>query len=201
VLLVSVAGAAIGIVLAWLYGRLRVMLAEPDGSTTIPLVVFLVLLPFGAYLLAEHLHVSGILAAAAAGIMMTYTDPKHDDNAALRLQTGNFFTLFGYVLNGVIFLLLGLQVPRVVRDGTAAALASGHAAWHPLMLVVMVTAAILMIRLAWGYGEARLARLQMPVADGPDARPMPATRVLLAHTVAGIRGAVTLAAAISLPLA
>jgi Na+/H+ antiporter len=200
VLLVSVAGAAIGIVLAWLYGRLRVMLAEPDGSTTIPLVVFLVLLPFGAYLLAEHLHVSGILAAAAAGIMMTYTDPKHDDNAALRLQTGNFFTLFGYVLNGVIFLLLGLQVPRVVRDGTEAALASGHSAWHPLMLVAMVTAAILMIRLAWGYGEARLARLQMPAAETSDARPMPATRVLLAHTVAGIRGAVTLAAAISLPL-
>ena len=200
VLLVSVAGAGIGVVLAWLYGRMRVLLAETDGSTTIPLVVFLVLLPFGAYLLAESLQVSGILAAAAAGIMMTYTDPKHDDHASLRLQTGNFFSLFGYVLNGVIFLLLGLQVPRVIKGGIEAALASGHSAWHPLMLVCAVTAAILLIRLAWGFGEAKLARLQMSETSRPDVRPMPANRVLFAHTVAGIRGAVTLAAALSLPL-
>ncbi|MBC7416371.1 MAG: Na+/H+ antiporter [Herminiimonas sp.] len=201
VLLVSAAGAAIGVLLATGYGRLRTWLSEADGSTTIPLVLYLVLLPFGAYFVAEAVHVSGILAAAAAGITMSYVDPKHDDNAALRLQAGNFFSLFAYVLNGIIFLLLGLQLPHVIRDGIQTAAASGHTALHLLMLVVTMTGLILLIRLAWGYGSARIARLSRAVMSGDEpVAPMPEGRILLAHTVAGIRGAVTLAAAISLPL-
>ena len=201
VLLVSAAGAGIGFLLAYAYGRIRTWLAEPDGSTTIPLVLYLVLLPFGAYFAAEALHVSGILAAAAAGITMSYADPKHDDNAALRLQAGNFFSLFAYLLNGIIFLLLGLQLPHVIRDGVQTAATSGHTAQHLLMLVVMVTGLILLIRLAWGWGLSRLGRLSIAArVAGKKNAPMPGGRVLLAHTVAGIRGAVTLAAAISLPL-
>ena len=201
VLLVSAAGAGIGVVLAYVYGRARTWLAEADGSTTVPLVLYLVLLPFGAYLLAEMLHVSGILAAAAAGIRMSYADPQHDDNAALRLQVGNFFSLFAYVLNGIIFLLLGLQLPGVIRDGVRTAAESGHSALHLLTLVVMVTALILVIRFAWGWGSALLSRLTAKAGIGNEAVvPMPEGRVLVAHTFAGIRGAVTLAAAISLPL-
>ncbi len=199
ILLVSVAGAAVGAGLAWSYGKLRLWLAAPDGSTTIPLVLLLVLLPFGAYFLAESLHVSGILAAVSAGVMMTYTDPTHDDNAALRLQAGNFFSLFTYVFNGLIFLLLGLQVPRILDAGVRAAEATGHGAGHLLMLVVAVTSAILLIRLAWGWGESRLARIRDP-GNAAVAQELPGARLLLAHTVAGIRGAVTLAAAISLPI-
>ena len=199
ILLVSVAGAAVGAALAYAYGRIRTLLAEADGSTTIPLVVCLVLLPFGAYLLAEALHLSGILSAVAAGVTMTYADPKHDDNAALRLQTGNFFTLFGYVLNGIIFLLLGLQVPAVLQAGIASAATSGHSGMHLVMLVASVTGVILLIRLIWGWGEAKLVRMPRPGAIRP-VLPMPSDRVLLAHTLSGIRGAVTLAAAISLPL-
>lgn len=195
ILLVSLAGAAIGMVLAYAYGRIRVRLAEADGSNTIPLVVLLVLLPFGAYYLAETVHASGILAAVAAGIMLTYTNQTHDDNAALRLQTDNFFSLFTYILNGIIFLVLGLQVPDVLHNGIEAAQQHGHSAASLGALVLAVSTAILGIRLLWGWGEAWLARLRKP-----EATPMPPLRVLLAHTVAGIRGAVTLAAAISLPL-
>ncbi|GAC1411332.1 MAG: hypothetical protein NVSMB6_12440 [Burkholderiaceae bacterium] len=68
------------------------------------------------------------------------------------------------------------------------------------MLVLAVTATILSIRHLWGWSVARLTRLGKSDAGGGDVLPMPGTRVLLAHTVAGIRGAVTLAAAISLPL-
>ncbi len=200
VVVVSAAGAAIGVVLAYVYGRVRTWLAEADGSTTVPLVLYLVLLPFGAYVLAETLHASGILAAAAAGIRMSYADPKHDDNAALRLQAGNFFSLFAYVLNGIIFLLLGLQLPGVIRNGIRTAAESGHSALHLLMLIVMITALILVIRLAWGWGSAFVARLPARAVHNDDASRMPEGRVLVAHTVAGIRGAVTLAAAISLPL-
>ena len=200
VLLVSVAGAGIGVVLAYLYGRLRTVLSETDGSNTIPLVLLLVLLPFGAYYLAESLHLSGILAAVGAGVMMSYTDPKHDDNAALRLQAGNFFDLFSYVLNGIIFLLLGLQGPRVLETGLRATRSHGHSGLHLLMLVFGITFAILGIRLIWGWGEAKLARFGKEGMGSLHHKPMPGIRVLLAHTVAGIRGAVTLAAAISLPL-
>ncbi len=201
VLVVSAAGAGIGVVMAYVYGRARTWLAEADGSTTVPLVLYLVLLPFGAYVVAEALHASGILAAVAAGIRMSYADPTHDDNAALRLQAGNFFSLFAYVLNGIIFLLLGLQLPDVIRDGIRTAAESGHSALHLLSLVVMVTALIMLIRLAWGYGSAVLARMTAKAGSAEDAAgPMPQGRVLVAHTLAGIRGAVTLAAAISLPL-
>ncbi len=200
VLLVSVAGAGIGVVLAYVYGRLRTVLSAADGSTTMPLVLLLVLLPFGAYYLAESLHLSGILAAVGAGVMMSYADPKHDDNAALRLQAGNFFDLFSYALNGLIFLLLGLQVPRVLEAGVRTAHGHGHSGLHLLMLIVVVTLAILAIRLIWGWGEAKLARFGKEGMGLQQGKPMPGMRVLLAHTVAGIRGAVTLAAAISLPL-
>lgn len=201
VLVVAAAGAGIGVVLAYAYGRLRTWLAESDGSTTVPLVLYLVLLPFGAYFAAEALHASGILAAAAAGITMSYADPKHDDNAALRLQAENFFSLFAYILNGIIFLLLGLQLPHVIRDGVNTAAYNGQTPLHLLMLVVTITALILFIRLVWGWTSARLARFEAVIIGSTHkADPMPDRRILLAHTLAGIRGAVTLAAAISLPL-
>ena len=178
VLVVSAAGAGIGVVMAYVYGRARTWLAEADGSTTVPLVLYLVLLPFGAYVVAEALHASGILAAVAAGIRMSYADPTHDDNAALRLQAGNFFSLFAYVLNGIIFLLLGLQLPDVIRDGIRTAAESGHSALHLLSLVVMVTALIMLIRLAWGYGSAVLARMTAKAGSAEDAAgPMPQGRV------------------------
>ena len=202
VLVVATAGAAIGIAIAYIYGHIRTKLSEPDGSTTVPLILLLVLLPFGAYLAAETVHASGIIAAVAAGITMTYVDPKHDDNAALRLQTENFFGLFSYVLNGVIFLLLGLQLPRVIDNGVIAADARGQTPVDLLVIVLSVTAVVMGIRFFWGWGEAAIAHTIRNVTSPPSVReaPMPGFRVLAAHTVAGIRGAVTLAAAISLPI-
>lgn len=202
VVVVSIVGAVVGIATAYVYGHIRTKLSEPDGSTTVPLILLLVLLPFGAYLAAETLHASGIIAAVTAGITITYADPKHDDNAALRLQTGNFFGLFSYVLNGVIFLLLGLQLPRVIDKGVTAAEAHGQTPVDLVMLVLSVTAVVMSIRFFWGWGEAAFApaarRVASPALDQPE--PIPNFKILLAHTVSGVRGAVTLAAAISLPL-
>lgn len=203
-LLVSFAGVGIGVLMAHVYGRVRAVLASGDGSATIPLLLFLVLLPFGAYLLAEAVHASGILAAAAAGITMSYADPKYDDNASLRLQSDHFFGLFTYVLNGVIFLVLGLQLPGVVRAGIAAAGLRGQGPWQLVLMVVVVTMTLLAIRLAWSHGAAAaehgFARLRAE-PPLPAAAASTGSRILLAHAVAGVRGAVTLAAAISLPLA
>jgi CPA1 family monovalent cation:H+ antiporter len=107
--LVAIGGLATGVALSWLVGRLRSWMVARGWDDPATHVVFMLLLPFAAYVLAERVGVSGILSAVAAGMMQSWLDllPRQTNT---RLLNRSVWSLLEFAFNGLIFLLLGLQV-------------------------------------------------------------------------------------------
>jgi len=153
-------------------------------------VAIFLLLPFGAYALAEQLQGSGVLAVVAAGILLGRKMPKM--HYATRLQGSSVTATIDFVLETLVFGLIGLQLPSVIsslHDRSAA---------QVVLLVVAVTLAVLVARIIWMF----------PATYGPrwvsrqlrDRDPAPPKAMVAVLAWAGMRGVVTLAAAYALPL-
>lgn len=187
--LISVVGFAIGLAVGYGIGRLRDLLqhlqtAEPHSEITLSLLT-----PFAAYLAAEHCNVSGVLAVVAAGLYSGWRDPVHMDAETRRTA----FAVWGILLfwlNGIAFVLLGLQFPALL------AAVSGY---YRITELVGFTAAIagtaMLARFIWVYAGMHLPLLATGVCAAPARR---ATTLVIGW--AGMRGTVTLAAALSIPL-
>jgi Na+/H+ antiporter len=148
-----------------------------------------VLTPFVAYLLAEVVHGSGVVAVVACGLILTHSTPRII-SARTRTQARGFWQLTSSMLNGALFLLIGLQTHRVIED-------LGTDPWPVLGLGVVVAIAVMAVRLIWVNTTPYLIR-------AIDRRPVQRTlrvpaRQRLASGWAGFRGAVSLAAALALP--
>lgn len=198
-LMVAGGGLGIGAILGWCFYQLdQRLLSRRPGEASI-YVVLVMLLPFAAYLLAEHLGVSGILAAVAAGLTLNYLDPFGGAHHATRRRALAFWGLLEFAFNGLIFLLLGLQLPGILGDGIKHTIQAGFSPWALLAVMLMITLALFAFRFAWvlltsllraGINKARGRRQNMG---------FPGLIPLLIATVAGVRGAVTLAGILSLP--
>jgi CPA1 family monovalent cation:H+ antiporter len=179
----------IGLAVGYGIGRLRDLLqrlqtAEPPIEITLSLLT-----PFAAYLAAEHCNVSGVLAVVAAGLYSGWRDPVR--MSVETRQTA--FAVWGILLfwlNGIAFVLLGLQFP---------ALLSAVSGYYRAVELVGFTAAIagtaMLARFIWVYAGVHLPRLASGVCAAPARR---ATALVMGW--AGMRGTVTLAAALSIPL-
>src|SRR4029453_11906638 len=113
VVLVSVGGLLIGLAVAWIIGEVRVRTArycidDPTIQTT-----FSLLTPYAAYIAAESVHVSGILSVVAAGIYAGVHDTRHMDTAT-RTHANEVWTMLLFAFNGLVFLLLGVQLRSVL---------------------------------------------------------------------------------------
>ncbi|MEP7182199.1 MAG: Na+/H+ antiporter [Betaproteobacteria bacterium] len=183
-------GLALGFAIAWAIGEVRVRLVrycvrDPHVQTTISLLT-----PYAAYLAAESLHVSGILAVVAAGLYAGQHDTRHLDPPT-RQHAWEVWSMVLFAFNGLVFLLLGLQLP-----GVFAGLAG--ASWLELGgLALALVATLVVVRLAWVYPAAYLPHLLFPKIRAREG-PRDAREVFLVGW-AGIRGSVTLAAALSIP--
>jgi len=162
-------------------------------------VALLLLLPFAAYLLAEHFDVSGILAAVAAGMTMNYTDVLKGGYVATRMQNGAVWSMVEFTFNGLIFLLLGLQLPGIV-DGAKGDLAQagGGELWYLLAYVFAITLALVILRFIWVWVSLRF--VLMRALHRGEKRPKVGTRMVWTSALAGVRGAITMAGVLSLPL-
>jgi CPA1 family monovalent cation:H+ antiporter len=192
-----VAGAFVGLVFGVVRRRLVRWAGEVDPASQVGLVL---VLPFAAYLLAEHFHVSGILAAVAAGMTMNPTDVSRDGYVATRVQNGAVWSMVEFVFNGLIFLLLGMQLPGIV-DNAALDLrqAGGGETWHLAAYVVAITLALVLLRFAWVWVSLRF--VLMRAWHRGEKRPKVGTRLVWTTALAGVRGAITMAGVLSLPLA
>ncbi|MFT4179998.1 MAG: Na+/H+ antiporter [Thermomonas sp.] len=198
-LLVAGGGLLTGVAVTWAIGRLNRFLVRRAGEEPAPQILVSLLIPFAAYLAAEHVHVSGILAAAVAGIAMHYSELSDRPLAATRMQRAAVWDTVQAALNGIIFVLLGDQLPRMLRQlPQVAAQVGAHTPWHLLGFMVVITLMLGLLRFAWVWIAARsgvaLARLR------GQARVMPSLRLLLVASAAGVRGAITLAGILTLPL-
>ncbi|MEP7061549.1 MAG: Na+/H+ antiporter [Betaproteobacteria bacterium] len=187
------AGFTLGVSLAqgWLSRRL----GEEAGSP----ILLSVLIPFGAYLLAEAVQASGILAAVAAGITMSYVELSGRALAITRVRRAAVWDTMQFALNGIMFVLLGEQLPAILRGAAASVEQSGHrGAWWLAAYALAISLGLALLRFAWVWTS-----LQASVAIARrrgHASTKPHWRLVVATSLAGVRGAITMAGVMTLPL-
>jgi Na+/H+ antiporter len=174
-------GVAIGLAAGWLFGRLRGATREPSID-----LVLSILTPFVAYVPAEKIHVSGVLAVVTAGVVIGSRSHELAE-AGARLRTLAFWQSADFLLNSLLFLLIGLQLVDLVDGVDDKELV--EVAWEALVVAVVV----LGVRLAWMFVVPAVAHLRI-VAREPTGLP---ERLLLGWS--GMRGGVSLAAALAIP--
>ncbi|MES2257513.1 MAG: Na+/H+ antiporter [Pseudomonadota bacterium] len=188
-------GVGLTLLITWIQRWLARHFGEPAGS---PILVNL-LMPFGAYLLAEHLQASGILAAVAAGIAMSYVELSGHALAATRIQRSAVWDMVQFSLTGVMFVLLGEQLPSILRGARASLEDVGHYnPWWLVLYAFSISGGLLMLRFIWVWATLRLTLYRH--AKNGEHLAAPNWRLLLATSLAGVRGAITLAGVMTLPL-
>ena len=192
----SVGGLGLGALMGWGFSRGRDMVTRRVGDVAATqMVLLLILLPFASYIMGEYIGVSGILSAVAAGIATNFADLDGSNFISERLQTEGTWSMVEAAFNGAIFLLLGLQLPSIIGETLRGA--AHRDVWLLLGYVAAISCALLALRWAWLMLGVRSslhkAHRQGRMVERPSAL------LTLATTVAGIRGAVTLAAALSIP--
>ena len=198
-LLVACGGLAIGVALSWVVGRMRTWMIARGWDDPATHVVFMLLLPFAAYVLAERLGASGILSAVAAGMMQSWLDllPRQ---TSTRLLNRSVWGLLEFAFNGLIFLLLGLQLPDIIK---AVVRLETHL-WPTLMYrildVVVIFLVLIALRFIWVQSIWRLSGLLRRWRGKQELTMVPTARSCWILTVGGVRGAVTLAGVMSIPL-
>jgi CPA1 family monovalent cation:H+ antiporter len=182
----GVGGVAIGLAVGWLIAEARRRIEDPVVE-----IVLSVVTGYAAYLPAELLGASGVLAAVTAGLYVGWRAPQLA-SPSTRLLGFSFWEVLVYLLNAVLFVLVGLQLNLILTgfSGSSAVVLVGQAA--------LVSAVVIGVRVAWGFTVPYLVRAL-------DRRPSQVARRVgarerLVSSWSGMRGAVSLAAALALPL-
>lgn len=186
-LLIAGGGIAVGLAAGWLLVFLLNRLDDPPVENTIVLIA-----PFAAYIAAENLlRVSGVLAVVAAGFNFTRRLPRFGSSET-RLQGLAFWNMLDFLFNGALFLLVGLQLRQIAAGLGDISLmqAAGYAA--------IVSPALIATRIARVYLIAYLPRLLSKKIRRNE--PFPSWKSVFVAAWTGMRGAISLAAALSLPL-
>ena len=178
-----VVGAGFGVLVALIIGYVRRKVTEPVIDTSISFIV-----PYVAYLPAEHYHGSGVLAVVVAGLLLGHKSPVIQ-TASSRLSERINWTTIQFILENVVFLTLGMQMRRLVQDAGE----SGPGWGATLGTCAAVLAAVILLRPLYVFPfkwiESRFSR--------GDERFQPRNGAIISW--AGMRGVVTLAAAFALP--
>jgi CPA1 family monovalent cation:H+ antiporter len=177
---------------AWLTRRL----GEDSGTQ----VLVSLLIPFAAYELAEHLGGSGILAAVAAGITMSYAEMTGRALAGTRVQRTAVWDTVQFALNGIMFVLLGEQLPGIFSGAVAAVRETNHEnPWWLAVYVLAINLGLATLRFVWVWLSVRVSYF-LARRRGEAIGPKPSWRLIAAMSAAGVRGAITLAGVLTLPL-
>lgn len=174
-------GLVIGLAFTWLNQRFR---------ATEALFALSLVSPYLAYWIAEHFGTSGVLAVVVAGFLVSWR--IHNLPAAARVELFSVWQLMSWVLNGLCFVFIGLEAPRVVRETSFATSSDLIVAGLVLALVVIV------LRVLWVFPGAYLPLLLSPRLRAHEGG-YPRWRSVALVSWCGVRGMVSLAAALSVP--
>ncbi len=178
---------AFGLAIGWISLRLRKWARDPQVEITISLLT-----PYIAFWAPEHLGGSGVLATVACGLYISWNGPLWI-SAATRLQGIFFWDLVIYLVEGLLFLLTGFQMRLLIEK-------SKDFPMQEIALTTLLVAAIVIVaRFAWVFPGTYLPR--MLSASIAAREPKPPWRQVFVVAFTGVRGAVSLAAALALPLA
>ncbi|GLR44084.1 Na+/H+ antiporter [Mesorhizobium amorphae] len=191
------AGILAGVVALIVAAKTLQLLNRIGGVPAEAQVLVMILIPFIAYLGAEHAGASGILAAVTAGMLTSGSGIFRHLGVSARMQTMSLWTTLSFVFNGALFILLGLQLPDIIRK-VPPELSSRHWLVEPVATVLILTLCLIGLRFLWIWVGDIAQRLAARFGKRK-AEPF-GLRVRLAGSVAGVRGAITLAGILSLPL-
>ena len=185
-ILIAIGGVVVGLVIGVLARAIHRRLDDPPVQITISLLT-----PFLAYLIADRLTASGVLAVVTAGVYLGWHSPSL--SARFRLQAVTFWEIVAFLLNAFVFVIIGLELPEILRQ-------LGHESRSRLVVYgVLISATVVLVRLAWVFPATYLPRWLS--ARFRRRNPTPSWRHTLIVGWAGMRGVVSLAAALALPIA
>lgn len=184
--IIAIGGIAIGVAIGWIAANFHCRVDDPPIETTVSFLT-----PFVAYILAERLHVSGITAVVAAGLYLGWRMPSIT-NPDTRLQGGPFWRMVEFILNGFVFILIGLKLPDAVRG------LRGQSFTMLISYALLISFAVIFVRIAWVFPATYLPRLLFKRVRERDPYPSWRNVTLVAWT--GMRGVVSLASALAIPL-
>ncbi|ARG97876.1 Na+/H+ antiporter [Legionella micdadei] len=191
--LVGLGGMIVGAVLTYLFIALLGQLTRKNEHETTTENLLLLLLPFTAYLTAEKLGFSGILAAVSAGFTIDKAGFLDRTLARMRIEGHFVWGMLDFTLNGLIFILLGLYLPHSIE----LVANTGYSLFDCTKIVAIITITLAFLRMLWIYltipFEVLIARHHHRTWRWPNLR------IVAAISLGGIRGAIALAAILSLP--
>ena len=196
-LLAVAGGIAAGLLAVFTVSWVLRLLAKFDRIAPEAQVLVAMFLPFAAFLAAESVHASGVLAAVVAGLAVGRTRTANQLSVSAYMLAHSFWVMLAFLLNGTIFVLLGLRLPVIIGN-VPPMLIDTHWLWQPLGIVVALTLSLIVLRYLWitvavAVGQAISRRFNLKAFHTTK-------RTRLAGSIAGVRGAVTLAGVLSLPV-
>ncbi len=176
-------GLIVGLIFLWIH---KITPDNPLADTTLTFLT-----PYTAYLIAEESGASGVLAVVAAGLFLSRRSSEVF-NHQTRLQANFVWETVIFLLNGLIFILIGLQLPLILRDMDRIPIGS------LLAYGVLISLTTIVVRIIWVYPGTYLPRWFSKRIRQREERPSP--RLVSVVAWSGMRGVVSLAAALALPL-
>lgn len=197
-LFVALGGLATGFLVTWIYTKILRRLNTFTIQDSAVQIVLLFLLPFAVYLIAEHIGFSGILAAVAAGMTVNQSGMMRNAPLNIRLQSDSTWSMLTFVFNGFVFTLLGIQLPSIVTSTYIKNRSDDLISFSELSIIaVVVYIALMATRFIWLWLMKHLPAIQH---NRPLAFVHYSLRDLAIATFAGVRGAITLAGVLSIPI-
>jgi CPA1 family monovalent cation:H+ antiporter len=186
--IVGIGGILIGLGVGWLAEQFHKRVDDAPIEITVSLLT-----PFVAYLAAEHTGVSGVLAVVTAGLYLGWRMPELLSYQT-RLRGGPVWEMVEFLLTGFVFILIGLQLPEVLQALSGNAIPLRDMVWYALV----ISLAVILIRILWVFPAAYLPRILFKKLCRTE--PFPRWQHVTVVAWTGMRGVVSLAAALALPL-
>ncbi|MCW0045187.1 Na+/H+ antiporter [Brevundimonas sp. BT-123] len=198
----ALVGVAVGVLVTMAISYAKSFVSRRWGEDVGAQILISLLIPFAAYLVAEELHASGILAAVAAGVTMSFTERggiAGQSMAMTRIRRSVVWDTVQFVANGIIFVILGEQMPSIMsRAAEVVAGTSRPEVWWLAVYVFGIVATLAALRFVWVWTSLKLTLFRRR-HRGPPAKV--GLRLTMVMSLAGVRGAITLAGILTLPFA
>ncbi|MBD2699281.1 Na+/H+ antiporter [Spirosoma sp. BT702] len=183
---IALASVALGLAIGWIIIRVHKIVGQDRISST----AITLLTPYSSYLIAENLHISGVLSVVTTGLFLSVrTDQLFTHQS--RLQTNSVWEVVIFLLNGLVFVLIGLQLPSIVAD------LNGYTLPEAVNYALLISLVAILCRLIWVFPGAYVPRWLSKGIRKREERPTWQQIAVLGW--AGMRGVVSLASALALP--
>ncbi|GAB3961096.1 Na+/H+ antiporter [Spirosoma harenae] len=183
---IAVASVAIGLAIGWIMVYVHRIISRDNVTST----ALTLLTPYGSYLLAENFHLSGVLAVVTTGLFLSARTSTLFSYHS-RLQTNSVWEIVVFLLNGLVFILIGLQLPMIVSN------LNGYTLPQAVNYGLLISLVAIICRLAWVFPGAYLPRWLSAGIRQREVRPTWQQIAIIGW--AGMRGVVSLAGALALP--